>query len=222
MLRFVILAGVFILSACGSEPEKALTACEEHDFERFRAPPIDTTLKSNPSEFDAAPSQASLRFYLQGWDRALKRVVRGGGSRQTVWEYSWSETENYCLFHLSFSTLKGPNSPSKPLSENAKSKFKADTIEIGENKNFFAAEREYETIPARYTSNGKIKYCTLFRSSWDTLARIPSENLISGWLCTSKNRPMPTDALPILLMHLTHMLSKSDAPLDVGTMPAPQ
>ncbi len=222
MLRFMLLAGVLILSLSGSETEKALTACEEHDFKKFRAPPIDTIMTRNPGEFDIEPSKAELRFYLEDWNDALKRAVNGVGTQLTFWEYSWSETQNYCFYHRASSRMGRRNIIYHPIERGAETIFESETTEIIKKDTFLINNKNYETLYLIYTLRNKKNYCTIFRASWEGEEQPISSGGVYGFLCTSKNRPMPPDALETMLTHITHLLGPSDPPLDIGTMPVPQ
>lgn len=224
MLRFVLLAGILILSGCEPEPEpaQALTACEEHYYARFRAPRIDTTMTRNPSEFDVAPSEARLHFYLEGWETAVKRTVVGVGTQLTFWEYNWSETDDYCLYHRVFSKLKMGTRTNYPIEEIAKNYFE-DYVTIINNKKILSiSNKNYETISLIYFRDNKNNYCTIFQIFWEEKHSATSLSSINGALCTSKNRPMPPNALETILTNITHLLGPSDPPLDIGTMPIPQ
>ncbi|WP_395830924.1 hypothetical protein [Elstera sp.] len=109
-----------------------------------------------------------------------------------------------------------------PIEEIANNYFK-DYVTIINNKKILSIlNKDYETISLIYFRNDKNNYCTIFRTFWEEKHSVTSSSSISGSLCTSKNRPMPQDALETILTHITHLLGPSDPPLDIGTMPIPQ
>ncbi|WP_395830926.1 hypothetical protein [Elstera sp.] len=205
-----------------SAPPNAQTACEEHDRENFKAPPRQIPRIPNRGEFDTPPSNASIGFYLKGWSNAPKRVIRGRAAVMAVWQYSWSETEDYCLFHLNYTELKSvfkpDDAPFKPF-------MNAGKLYAVRRENFQALGKDYEIFHGVYLKDGKLNYCSQFRSYWRNEGKYGDlwQNMFSGWLCTSRHRPMPPDALKILLTHITYKTAEEmPLPEDIVRMPVPE
>jgi hypothetical protein len=196
------------------------TACEEHDSEGFKAPPKDNRATPYRGEFDTSPSSASIGFYLTGWSNAPKRVTWGRGSIQSVWQYSWSETEDYCFFHLNYTELrtvfKPDDTPLKPFINSGK-------LYAARREILQALGREYEVLHGVYLKNGKLNYCSQFRSYRRNEGKYGDlwQNMFSGWLCTSRHRAMPPEALKILLTHITYKTTEMPLPEDIVRMPVP-
>lgn len=203
-----------------SPPPSPQTACEEHDRESFKAPPKKIPPLPNRGEFDSSPSNASIGFYLKGWSNAPKRVTWGRAAIMAVWQYSWSETEDYCLFHLSHVDLK---TVLKPDSEPLKPDIRFGKTYSTRPENFEALGKNYEVLHGVYVKNGRLNYCSQFRAYWRNEDKHSDlwQHMFSGWLCTSRHRPMPPDALKTLLTHITYKSSEMPLPDDIVRMPLP-
>jgi hypothetical protein len=228
MIRIAALTLCLGLMGCQSGPApkpvsaapNTQTACEEHDLEGFKAPPKQIPRIPNRGEFDTSPSNASLGFYLKGWSDAPKRVTWGRAAIMAVWQYSWSETEDYCLFHLNYTELKTVFKPdNEPLKPNSSFGI-PDTLR---RETFQALGKNYEVLHATFIKSGTINYCSQFRAYWSNEDKHDYlwQHMVSGWLCTSRNRPMPPEALKTLLTHTTYKTTETPLPDDIVRMPVP-
>jgi hypothetical protein len=204
-----------------SPPPPPQTACEEHDRENFKAPPVRIFLAPNHGVFESSPDDAWIGFYLKGWSNAPKRAIRGSTGDRAVWKYSWSETDDYCLFHKNYVHLKAifkpDNEPLKPISS-------FGTPETLQRETFQALGKHYEVLHATFIKNGATNYCSQFRAYWRNEDKHDDlwQHMVSGWLCTSRHRPMPPDALKILLTHITYQTAEGmPRPDDIVRMPVP-
>ncbi len=198
------------------------TACEEHDRENFKAPPKRIFLPPNNGVFDISPEHARIGFYFKEWYNAPKRVIRGRTGDGAVWQYSWSETDDYCLFHINYVHLKAVF---KPDSDILKTNINFGIIDTLQRENLQALGKNYEVLHATFIKNGATNYCSQFRAYWRDENKYDDlwQNMASGWLCTSRHRTMPPDALKILLTHIIDKSAEEGVPLpqEIVRMPTP-